>query len=166
MRRDNDRPLTPEPGCGHPPSPWQVRRWHCSIGAVQISATNRDGLADEITELVLARAGRVRVAIDGPPPTTPLRLADHVAILLRERGRAVVVVDAGDFLRPASVRLERGREDPDEFLHGWLDVGGLRREVLDPASQSGAGRVLPRLWNAAADRAFRDDYDELPPDGA
>jgi hypothetical protein len=132
---------------------------------VQISAINRDALAAEVTELVLARPGRVRLAIDGSPPTTPRRLADHVAILLREHGRGAVVVDAGDFLRPASVRLERGREDPDEFLHGWLDVGGLRREVLDPAGPGGTGRVLPRLWNAVADRAYRDDYVELPPDG-
>jgi hypothetical protein len=132
---------------------------------VQISAINRDALAAEVTELVLARPGRVRLAIDGPPPTTPHTLADHVAILLRERGRDAVVVDAGDFLRPASVRLERGREDPDEFLHGWLDVGGLRRELLDPAGPGGTGRVLPRLWNAVADRAYRDDYVELAPDG-
>jgi hypothetical protein len=76
-----------------------------------------------------------------------------------------VVVSAGDFLRPASVRLEFGREDPDEFLDGWLDTGGLRREVLDPAGPGGSGRVLPRLWDAVADRAHRDRYAELPADG-
>ena len=70
----------------------------------------------------------------------------------------MVVVDAADYLRPASVRLEFGRTDPDEFLDGWLDVGGLRREVLDPAGPDGSGRVLPRLWDAAADRAYRDRY--------
>jgi hypothetical protein len=77
-----------------------------------------------------------------------------------------VVVSAVDFLRPASVRLEFGREDPDEFLDGWLDTGGLRREVLDPAGPGGSGRVLPRLWDAVADRAHRDRYVELPADGA
>ena len=75
------------------------------------------------------------------------------------------MVAAADFLRPASVRLEYGREDPDEFLDGWLDEAGLRREVLDPAGPDGTGRVLPRLWDAAADRAYRDGYTELPDDG-
>lgn len=122
-------------------------------------------LVHEIVELVAARAGRVRVALDGPPPTRPVDLARRAATELRTLGRAVLVVDAADFLRPASVRLEFGREDPDEFLDGWLDVGGLRREVLDPAGPGGSGCVLPRLWDAAADRAHRDRYTELPDGG-
>jgi hypothetical protein len=69
-------------------------------------------------------------------------------------------VSAADFLRPASVRLEHGHTDPDEFLDGWLDVAGLRREVLEPVA-----RALPRLWNAEEDRAFRDEPVELPFDG-
>jgi hypothetical protein len=84
---------------------------------------------------------------------------------LRTRGRAVVVVDADDYLRPASLRLEFGRTDPDTFLDGRLDVGGLRREVLDPAAPDGSGHVLPRLWDARADRAYRDRYVDLPADG-
>lgn len=67
-------------------------------------------------------------------------------------------VSAGDFLRPASVRLEYGHEDPDSFRDLWLDVGGLTREVLEPLDPGGPGRVLPRLWNAATDRAYRADY--------
>lgn len=122
-------------------------------------------LVGEVVELVEARPGRVRLALDGPPPTRPLALAEQVADALRTRGRMAVVVSADDFLRPASVRLEFGREDPDEFLDGWLDVGGLRREVLDPAGPSGSGRVLPRLWDAVADRAHRDRYVDLPADG-
>jgi hypothetical protein len=132
---------------------------------VQITPVTPDRLVDEVVELVDTRPGRVRVALDGPPPTRPLALAERVADELRTRGRAAVVVSAGDFLRPASVRLEFGREDPDEFLDGWLDTAGLRREVLDPAGPAGSGRVLPRLWDAAADRAHRDVYVELPADG-
>jgi hypothetical protein len=132
---------------------------------VQVSPVTPERLADEVVELVDARPGRVRVAIDGPPPARPLALAERVADSLRTRGRMAVVVSADDFLRPASVRLEFGREDPDEFLDGWLDTGGLRREVLDPAGAGGSGRVLPRLWDAVADRAHRDKYVELPADG-
>ena len=132
---------------------------------MQITPVTPDRLVDEVVELVDARHGRVRLALDGPPPTQPLALAEQVADVLRTRGRATVVVDAGDFLRPASVRLEFGREDPDEFLDGWLDEGGLRREVLEPAGPHGSGRVLPRLWDAVADRAHRDRYVQLPDDG-
>jgi hypothetical protein len=132
---------------------------------VQVSPVTPARLVDEVVVLVDARPGRVRVALDGPPPTRPLTLAEGVADALRTRGRMAVVVSAGDFLRPASVRLEFGREDPDEFLDGWLDTGGLRREVLDPAGPGGSGRVLPRLWDAVADRAHRDTYVELPADG-
>jgi hypothetical protein len=132
---------------------------------VQITPISPDRLVDEVVALVDARHGRVRLALDGPPPTRPLALAERVAAQLRTQGRPALVVDAGDFLRPASVRLEFGREDPDEYLDGWLDVGGLRREVLDPGGPDGSGRVLPRLWDAAADRAHRDRYVELPEGG-
>src|SRR6185437_12048399 len=53
-------------------------------------------------------------------PAAPARrgeLAAEVATALRARGRPTVVVDAADFLRPASVRLEQGRTDPDALLH-------------------------------------------------
>ncbi len=129
---------------------------------MHVEATTPERLGDEVASLVLAREGIVRVVLDGPAPTRPGPLAERAAVLLRARGRAAVVVDAGDFLRPASVRLEYGREDPDELLDGWLDVAGLRREVLDRAA---SGQVLPRLWDAAADRAFRGGYVDLPADG-
>jgi hypothetical protein len=132
---------------------------------VRVTPVTADVLAAEVAELVAARPGRVRLAVDGPPPTRPGVLADAVATRLRVLGRAVVVVDTGDYLRPASLRLELGRTDPDMFLDGWLDVGGLRREVLEPAGPDGSGRVLPRLWDAAADRAHRDRYVDLPANG-
>jgi hypothetical protein len=131
----------------------------------RITPITPDLLVTEITDLVTARPGRVRLVLDGPPPTRPRILADAVAVELRARGRAVVVVDAEDYLRPASLRLEYGRTDPDAFLDDRLDVGGLRREVLVPAAPDGSGRVLPRLWDARTDRAHRDRYVALPPSG-
>lgn len=132
---------------------------------MQVTPVTPDLLADEVTGLVAARQGRVRLAVDGPPPTRPRVLADAVAARLRVLGRATVVIDTADWLRPASLRLELGHTDPDMFLDGWLDAGGLRREVLEPAAPGGSGRVLPRLWDATADRAHRDRYVELPADG-
>ncbi|MHA6791931.1 uridine kinase [Pseudonocardia bannensis] len=133
---------------------------------MRITPTTPAALAEQIADLVTARPGqRVRVAVDGAPPTAPQALAGEAATLLRLRGRDVVVVSAADFLRPASVRLEYGRTDVDMFLDGWLDSGALRREVLDPAGPGGSGRVLPRLWNSDRDRAYRDDYRDLADDG-
>ncbi|WP_245607417.1 uridine kinase [Pseudonocardia spinosispora] len=126
----------------------------------RISAVRWPALADELAERLSRAEGRQRVLIDGPPPTRPEALAQLLAERLRVLGRRTVTVEAADYLRPASVRLEHGHTDPDEFLDSWLDVAGLRREVLNTD-----GRVLPRLWNAANDRAFRDSRVELPADG-
>ncbi|MEV4800741.1 uridine kinase [Nonomuraea sp. NPDC049421] len=125
---------------------------------------SREALVEELAELISDRppADHVRVAVDGAPAARPEGLADELVAPLRLRGRPVVRVSAGDFLRPASLRLEYGRTDPDAFYDDWLDVKALRREVLD-ASET--GRVLPALWDSSIDRAYRAPYEELPPGG-
>jgi hypothetical protein len=105
----------------------------------------------------------LRVAIDGPEAAGPGRLADALIDPLRLRGHPVVRVNTNDFLRPASLRLEFGRDNPDTFYAGWFDEAGLAREVLDRAGPGGDGRVLTRLWNAETDRAARDPYHALAP---
>ena len=124
-------------------------------------------LVTELTDrLVDAQVpGRLRVAVDGPPAAGPDALAAALVDPLRAAGRPVLHVLAADFLRPASVRLEHGRTNPDAYYEGWVDDAGLRREVLDPAGPDGSGRLLPSLWDAATDRASRADYVELPPGG-
>ncbi|TDC24136.1 uridine kinase [Streptomyces sp. 8K308] len=106
-----------------------------------------------------------RVLIDGAPAAEPGALADKVARELRVRGRAALVVGAAGFLRPASLRFEFGRHDPDAYYERWLDTGALWREVLTPLDPDGTGRVLPDLWDAERDRATRSDYVTLPPGG-
>jgi hypothetical protein len=125
-----------------------------------------DRLVDELAESLAARGsgGWTRVAVDGAPPSRPGAFADRLADGLRLRGRPVLRVSAHDFLRPASLRLEHGRFDPDA-RHDWLDAGGLIREVLAPLEPGGSGRVLPSLWDAAADRATRAPYTSLPAGG-
>jgi hypothetical protein len=113
-------------------------------------------LVDELVARLLDEfPGRTRVLVDGAPPTEPGQLADALADALRVSGRPAPRVSAADFLRPASVRLERGRTDPDELLTGWLDIPGLLREVLRPGGPDGSGWVLPRLWDSQVDRAYR-----------
>jgi hypothetical protein len=136
-----------------------------SIGGVLVTPTTRAALAAEVVELVAARPHRVRLVLDGPAPTRPDELAGEVATALRALGRATVVVDAADFLRPASVRLELGHTDADALLERWLDEPALRREVLDPAGPGASGKVLARLWDTRRDRAYREGYTTLPDDG-
>jgi len=107
-------------------------------------------------------SGRLRVAIDGHPGADPRALADALVDPLRAAGRPVVRVHAQDFLRPASIRLQHGRHDPDAFFD-QVDVGALTREVLDPLGAEGDGRYLPTLWDPALDRATRAPYEQAPP---
>ena len=71
-------------------------------------------------------------------------------------------MSAWDFLRPASVRLERGRTDPDAYYDDRLDLAALRRVELDPLGPDGDGRWLPTLWDPDADRATRAGYETAP----
>jgi hypothetical protein len=129
-----------------------------------------DLLVDELADLASARLADIgsrwlRVAVDGPPPAEPDRWAAALVDPLRLRGHPALHVRAEDFLRPASVRLEFGRTNPDALYEGWLDAAGLRREALDPLGRGGTGRVLPALWNAVTDRSARAEYVSLPPGG-
>ncbi|NUK37961.1 uridine kinase [Streptomyces lunaelactis] len=107
----------------------------------------------------------LRVGVDGAPAAPTGELAGRVAEALRVRGRGVLVVGTGGFLRPASLRYEYGREDPDTYYSGWFDTGALWREVFGPLEAGGSGRVLPDLWDPATDRATRSPRVELPPGG-
>jgi hypothetical protein len=126
-----------------------------------------DRLADEVAGELATRPAEAwtRVAVDGAPPSRPGEFAELLAEGLRLRGRAVLRVSAGDFLRPASLRFERGREDADARYADWLDADGLTREVLAPLEPGGSGRVLPSLWDPETDRATRASYTALPAGG-
>jgi len=126
---------------------------------VSIEPISAEALADRLVARVLsAGSGRLRVIVDGAPPTLPGALADSLVGRLRAAGRAVARVHADDFQRPASLRWELGRHDPDAYLEDRLDLHALAREVLDPFVRD--GRYLPTLWDAAADRATRAPYEQ------
>ncbi|MFE9029951.1 uridine kinase [Streptomyces iakyrus] len=141
------------------------------MGRVRLEAITWERLGDLLAERLLdlkpADGGRwPRIAIDGAPAARPGDLAHRVGEALRVRGRSSLVVGTEGFLRPASVRLEYGHQDVDAYYDGWYDTGALWREVFGPLEADGDGRVLPDLWDPAADRATRSPYVELPPGGA
>ena len=125
-------------------------------------------LAEELTDRIdaLTDRRRIAVAVDGAAGATETtELADALVDPLRLRGHATLRVSAHDFLRPASLRFEHGRTNPDARYIDWLDLGALRREVLDPLAEDGSGEVLPALWDAERDRATRAARVPLPPGG-
>src|SRR5690606_39728942 len=77
-----------------------------------------DELADRIAATQPER--RLRVAIDGPEAAEPDPLAASLVDPLRVRGRAALHIPSAGFLRPASLRFERGRKNPESFYERWL----------------------------------------------
>lgn len=75
------------------------------------------------------------------------------------------MVPAVGFYRPASLRLEHGRTDPDARYTDWLDAGALTREVLGAVGPGGSGDYLPVLWDVVRDRAARARPRPAPPGG-
>jgi hypothetical protein len=119
-------------------------------------------LAEELADRIGALPGRPRIGFDGAASARPGALADALIDPLRVRGRAAFRVDLGDFLRPASVRLELGRTNPDSFYERWFDLPALSREVLRPLGPGGSGRIVTTFWNPATDRSTRPSPVDVP----
>ena len=112
-----------------------------AASAVLVTPTSRAALAEEVVELVAARAGPGAAgARRTAPDPARSRWPSRVATALRTRGRPAVVVDAADFLRPAS-RAPGTRPRPTRTRSSTAGstTAALRREVLDPAGPDGIG---------------------------
>ncbi|MEV4746507.1 uridine kinase [Streptosporangium sp. NPDC049248] len=134
---------------------------------MDITPISPSSLVEEVADRVDAepRDSWVRVALDGAPAAQPGDLADALVDPLRLRGREVLRVLSADFLRPASLRFEYGRTDPESFYTDWFDYKGLVREVLGPLAPGRSGKVLPTLWDSTIDRATRAPYVTVAPGG-
>lgn len=145
-----------------------LRRGSDKNERVRIRPASFDTLVEHLVAVVadlpgVGPGGWARVAVDGADAAAPGRLADALVAPLRELGRPTLRVRAEDHLRPASLRFERGRDDPDSFLDDWLDVDGVVREVLAPLGEGGSGRVRPVRFDARADRASREGFQTVAP---
>ncbi|WP_024805613.1 hypothetical protein [Nocardia sp. BMG51109] len=111
-----------------------------------------DTLVDLVADRAAALPGRAVVAVDGADAADPLEFARAAAASLRTRGRPAEAVSLHDYVRPASLRLEFGR-DALSYRTAWFDYAGLDREVLRGLREH--GRWLPALWDEATDRSAR-----------
>lgn len=113
-----------------------------------------DAVLDPAADARAAGHG-VRLAVDAAVVEDGRALADAFATGLADRGVPVVRVSQDGFLRPRSLRLELGEDDPDAAWERWYDDSGLRREVLDRLGPRGSMTWVESLWDAEADRASR-----------
>jgi hypothetical protein len=123
--------------------------------------TTPDGVVAAVVALLAKHEGRVRLAVDGAPAAEPDNLAARITAALAPR--STLHVRADRFWRPAGLRFERGRTNPDSWLETWLDDDALRREVLGACPQT--GRALPELRDPVTDRSLRSTVVVLPVDG-
>ena len=119
-------------------------------------------LADD---LAVRRPGRLPERRDRRPAAGPARpVGGRLVDPLRARGRAALAVATSGFLRPASVRLERGRTNPDSFYENWFDLPALSREVLGPLTGAPAG-CCPTSGTRRPTGPPAAPYVDLPPRG-
>ena len=102
------------------------------------------------------------MGVDGAVDADTRAYAGHLANALRRRARTVLLTDWTAFWRPRSLRYEFGRDDPDAFHDGWLDVSGLHREVLDPLGAPSGRWWVPSLHDSSTDRASRAAREDVP----
>lgn len=121
----------------------------------------QDALAELLTARLREIEGRRVVAVDGADAAEPLGFAHLIVERARADGRTAEAVSLHDFVRPASLRMEFGR-DETTYRTGWFDYAALRREVLDSVRVN--GRWLPALWDEAADRSARAEFRRAAPD--
>jgi hypothetical protein len=133
---------------------------------VRVEPVSEEALVDHVVGRVLAQpvpGTALRVLVDGHPSTQPEALADALVDPLRAAGRPVARLHVHEFWRPASLRLERGRTDPDALLDDRIDVAGLDREVLGAVGPGGTARYLPSLRDPVTSRATRAAYVDAEP---
>ncbi|MGW0003922.1 hypothetical protein ACWDT6_08805 [Nocardia grenadensis] len=118
----------------------------------RFTPTTPDALAELLTRDLRTLDGYRVVGVDGADAARPLGFADRAAEWVRADGRPAETVSLHDYVRPASLRMEFGR-DETSYRTSWFDYPALRREVIDAVHRTGTW--LPALWDEAADRSAR-----------
>ncbi|HYN71173.1 MAG TPA: hypothetical protein VES60_01635 [Nakamurella sp.] len=134
---------------------WQGER-------VRFIPATPERLVESIASWIDDRSPERRVVgFDGPEEIGTAALADNVAARLIAVGRPAVRVSTRWWWRPASLRLEFGREEVDTLLGGWVDSAALGREIIAPL-MAGSTHVVARLRDPTTDRSLREQSEAVP----
>lgn len=96
----------------------------------------------------------VLVAVDGPPAAGKTVLADELALVLTDRGRAVIRASIEGFLLPRAHRYRRGVDSPEGCYHDSFDFDALYRVLLDPLARDGDRRFQQAVYDRDTDTAL------------
>lgn len=107
----------------------------------------------------------VLVGVDGVDGSGKTVLADELATVLRDAGRAVVRASVDGFHRRAAERYARGRGSPEGFYLDSYDLDALRRELLEPFAPGGSRRYRTAVHDVATDHPV-DEPPLVAPDDA
>ncbi|MFD3744101.1 hypothetical protein [Nocardia sp. NPDC058633] len=115
--------------------------------------TSPPALARLVADRLVELPGRRVLAVDGADAAGPVELGRRIVETLTDRGRSAAVVSTHDFVRPASLRMEYGRDDEWSYRTAWFDYEAMRREIVEAMRTD--GRWLPALWDEHRDRSAR-----------
>ncbi|TCJ95047.1 hypothetical protein [Nocardia alba] len=115
--------------------------------------TSPTALARLVANRLVELPGRRVLAVDGADGAAPVELGRRIVETLTGRGRSAAVVSVHDYVRPASLRMEYGRDDEWSYRTAWFDYEAMRREIVHALRAE--GRWLPALWDEERDRSAR-----------
>jgi uridine kinase len=122
-----------------------------------------DSLADAV--LRVRRPHPVRVGIDGRSAAGKTTLARELAGVLAGRGRPVWCASIDDFHLPGHTERSRRREwTPETLYERGYDYLAFRDLVLRPLGPAGDRRCRTRVWDAANDAPWPEEWHEVPRD--
>lgn len=112
---------------------------------------------------VSGTADCVLVGVDGVDGAGKTVLADELAAVLRQQGRAVVRISVDSFHRPRAERHRLGRDSPSGFWLDSFDYDRLRADVLEPLGPGGGRRFRRAAHHLRTDAVLEPAWEQAPP---
>ena len=108
--------------------------------------------------------GVLKVAIDGVDGAGKTFFTDELATQFRDFGVSVIRASVDGFHNPREFRYQRGRSYPEGFYRDSYNYVGLKRFLLDPLSEGGAGNYCTKIFDCSLDQPVRTEEKSAPRD--